>query len=380
MTELIILIVTVLAALGTTALFFWGLFELLRSFKVTDRLVELARSLGLIRADENPIIRGTHSWEGGGVMNPAAIIAGGKTHLFYRAVGHDGISRIGYALSEDGTRIKERLPYPVFALSGKPEPTKKVHPALAASGGTWSGVGIEDPRAVIIDDRAYLSFNAFAGWNSLRIGVSSIRIDDLLKKRWKWTPPTYLSPAGQVQKNWVLFPEKINGKFAILHSLHSGSRDRVLVDYLDSLDDTELQSPYNPKTDPNSWDSTLRGAGPPPIKTKDGWLLLYHANDKREGHKYKLGALLLDLTDPTKVIARSVQPVLEPDMPYENDWKPGIVYACGATVEGDTLRVYYGGGDMVVCVAKASLSSLLKKLKEPGIDPMNVPKPRFAVI
>lgn len=371
-------LIATIAALATTVLFVYGLIQLIRSTRFRERLVELARALGFVRADENPIITGGHPWEAGGVMNPAAIIAGGKTHLFYRAVGDDGVSRIGYAWSADGTRIDGRLPYPVFAIGGAPALTRPAYTGLAESGGTWSGVGVEDPRGVVIGDRAYITFNAFAGWNSLRIGVSSIRLDDLLARRWKWSPPTYLSPTHQVHKNWVLFPEKINGKFAILHSLHSGSRESVLVDYLDTFEDSTVESPYNPKKDEHAWDSTLRGAGPPPIKTKDGWLLLYHANDAKESHKYKLGALLLDLDDPSKVIARSVRPVLEPDANYENDGKPGIVYACGATLTGDTLRVYYGGGDKVVCVAKASLSELLKKLKNPGVA-VESPVSPFAV-
>jgi len=361
--------VAIVGALAATTLFIYGLVVLIRQSRFRARLVELARALGLIRADENPIITGGHPFEAGGVMNPAAILAGGKTHLFYRAVGEDGVSRIGYASSKNGSRIDERLPYPVFALGGSLEVASAVpaHAGLMASGGTWSGVGIEDPRAVVIDERVYLTFNAFSSWNSLRIGVSSIRLDNLMKKQWVWEPPVYLSAPGQVQKNWLLFPEKIHGKFAILHSLHSGSRDRVLVDYVDVLERSNIESPYNPKTEPDSWDSTLRGAGPPPLKTKDGWLVLYHANDAKESYKYKLGALLLDLNDPTIVIARSARPVLEPDAPYENEGKPGIVYACGATIEGDTLRVYYGGGDKVVCTAKTSLSTLLNSLTQPAL-------------
>lgn len=376
--EIVAVFIAIIAALATSALFIYGTFTLLRQMRFQDALTDLARALGLVRADENPIIVASHPWEAGGVMNPAAVVAGGKTHLFYRAVGNDGVSRIGYAWSEDGTHITGRLPYPVFAINGAPEITRPVHKGLVASGGTWSGVGIEDPRAVVIDDRAYLTFNAFAGWNSLRIGVSSIRVDDLLARRFKWSHPTYLSPPHEVQKNWLLFPEKINGKFAVLHSLHSGSRERVLVDYLDDFENSEIVSLYNPKKEEGAWDSTPRGAGPPPVKTKEGWLVLYHANDAREPHKYKLGALLLDLEDPSRVVARSARPVLEPDAWYENDGKPGIVYACGATLSGDTLRVYYGGGDKVVCVATASLSSLLAKLKKPGL--LKEPKLSHAVI
>ncbi len=363
-----LLLLSILLALLATFLFLLGLIRLVRVFHFKERLIELVRALGLIRADENPIIVGAHPFEAGGVMNPAAVVVGDTTHLFYRAVGNDGVSRIGYAWSKDGKKVDGRLPYPVFALGGNVRHVPQVHESLAESGGTWSGVGIEDPRAVIIDDRLYLTFHAFSNWNSLRIGVSFIQVSDLMAGIWRWSTPVYLSHPHEVHKNWVLFPETFNGKFAVLHSLHSGSRDRVLVSYVDELTDTEIESPYQPKNDDTVWDSRLRGAGPPPIKTKDGWLLLYHANDAREDYKYKLGALLLDLKDPSKVIARSARPVLEPDAPYENDGKPGIVYACGATLSGDTLRVYYGGADKVVCVATTSLSSLLRKLKKPGVS------------
>lgn len=363
--DFIALLVVLALALATTGIFLYGLWKLLRHYAVYERLKEFIQSLGLLRADENPVIAPSgHSWEAGGVMNPAAVSLGGRVHLFYRAVGNDGVSRVGYAAG-DGRRFAERLPYPVFALDvGAPTRRFAMHSGLHASGGSLAGV--EDPRAVVIDDTLYMTFSAFAGWDSLRIAVSSIKVADLLARRWKWTPPVYLSPVGQVHKNWVLFPEKINGKFAVLHSLHSGSRDRVLVDYLDTLDeDAAIESPYYPVTDESVWDSRLRGAGPPPIKTKDGWLLLYHATDAREPHRYKLGAMLLDLADPTKVIARSPVPVLSPDAHYENEGaKSGVVYATGATVSGDTLTVYYGGADSVVCTASVSLSGFLRKLKD----------------
>jgi predicted GH43/DUF377 family glycosyl hydrolase len=368
-------LIALVGALLTTALFLYGLWKIVRTYRIKERLVEFAKAIGLIRSHGNPILvpRG-HEWEAGGVMNPAAVEAGGRVHLFYRALGADGVSRIGYA-SEDG----DRLPYPVFALEGSNPDTRRfaLHSGLHASGGSFAGV--EDPRAVVIDDRMYMTFSAFAGWDSLRIAVSSISVKDLLAKRWKWTPPAYLSPPGEVHKNWVLFPEKINGKFAVLHSLHSGSRDRVLVDYVDTLDtDAGIKSPYNPVKDENVWDSTLRGAGPPPLKTPKGWLLLYHAVDAKEPGRYKLGAFLLDLADPTKILARSPFPVLAPDAPYENEGaKAGVVYATGATVSGDTLTVWYGGADSVVCKATTSLSKFLRKLSEGA--KVELPSPQFTL-
>jgi predicted GH43/DUF377 family glycosyl hydrolase len=365
--EYLYLLPVLIGALITTGLLLYGIWGVVRTHAIKERIVEFARALGLLRTDINPLIEPAgHAWEAGGVMNPATVEAGGRVHLFYRALGADGVSRIGYASSADGVRFDERLPYPVFALEGGDTPQTRryaLHSGLHKSGGSFAGV--EDPRAVIIDDRMYMTFSAFGGWDALRMAVSSIAVRDLVAKRWSWTPPSYLSPVGQVHKNWVLFPEKINGKFAILHSLHSGSRDRVLVDYLDTLDeDANIESPYNPVKDESVWDSTLRGAGPPPLKTKDGWLLLYHATDAREPNRYKIGALLLDLNDPTKVIARAPLPILAPDAVYENEGaKSGVVYACGATIQGDTLTVYYGGADSVVCAAKISLPGFLKKLR-----------------
>lgn len=380
--EFIALILGYLLALFATVLFLYGLWKLVRSHAIRERLVEFARAIGFLREHGNPLlVPSGQAWESGGVMNPAAVEAGGRVHLFYRAVGDDGVSRLGYASSGNGASFDERLPYPVFALGSGDAETRRFaeHSGLSKSGGSLAGV--EDPRAVVIGDRVYMTFSAFAGWDSLRIGVSSIAVSDLLAKRWKWTPPAYISPVGQVHKNWVLFPEKINGKFAVLHSLHSGSRDRVLIDYLDSLDENaSIESPYNPVKDESVWDSTLRGAGPPPIKTKDGWLLLYHATDAREPNRYKLGALLLDLNDPSKVTARSPFPVLAPDAVYENQGaKAGVIYATGATVHDDTLTVYYGGADSVVCAANTSLSRFTGKLKDKKIATLTPVPLSFAI-
>ena len=387
--EFLVLILAYLFALVATSLFFFGLWRVIRTFAIVERLAQFLRELGLSREPTNPILvpRSDLRWEEGGVMNPAAVEAGGKVHLFYRAVGGDGVSRIGYAASTDGMKVDEQLPYPVFAMEGVDggdaahrEMMRRRFPELVASGGSWGGV--EDPRTVIIDDRMYLSFSAFYNWSSLRIGVSSIKVSDLLNKRWKWSPPVFLSPSNAVRKNWVLFPEKINGKFALLHAFKHNDRNTALVEYLDSLDhDPDPSIEGDPRfrndADPNAWDTWVRSPGPPPVKTKDGWLVLYHANDKREPHKYKLGAMLLDKNDPTKVIARSPGPILSPDEWYENEGKEGIVYACGALIRNGDLHVYYGGGDRVVCAAKTPLAKLTKKLETVDARHLSKPLPSF---
>jgi|CXWL01.1.fsa_nt_gi predicted GH43/DUF377 family glycosyl hydrolase len=370
--ELFILLSGLTLALVTTGIFVVALVRLLQSPQFRKKVRALAELFRLTRAEINPVIsRSSYDWEAAGVLNPAAVEVGGLVHLFYRAIGNDGVSRVGYASSSDGVHFDDRLPYPVFMLDQEAvDPSKRIetlkkNPGLVASGGSW--VGVEDPRAVVIENKVYLSFSAFTSWDSLRIGVISIDIEDLLKKRWKWSRPIFLSAQNQVHKNWVIFPEKIKGKFAVLHGFEGGSRNTACIEYLDTLEvepASYIQSSieFRDDLDDSVWDSKVRGAGPPPLKTPKGWLVLYHANDSREPHRYKIGALLLDLEDPSKVIARSPEPILSPDAYYENDGKPGVVYACGALVRDGILRVYYGGGDMVVCTASVPLDTFLEQL------------------
>jgi predicted GH43/DUF377 family glycosyl hydrolase len=338
----------------------------------------------LVRSIKNPILKPRiYSWESQAVFNPAAIYSGGRIHLFYRALGGDGISRFGYASSKDGINFDERLYYPVFSYKEAEEMknhwpyTSPVGPAyntnLYGSGGGWGGC--EDPRAVFIDGDIYLTFNIFDmangwRWDSMRVAVVSINEKDLLNKKWRWKNFSYLSHKGDRQKNWVLFPEKFNGKFAIFNNLDKGDPDRVFVSYVNNLDTTEtptIKDAPDPQVLPDhivAWHKRTRSAASPPIKTKDGWLLLYHAMDKSDGDRYKLGAMLLDLKDPSKVIYRAQNPILEPDEWYENDWKPGIIYANGSVVKNGRLFVYYGGGDKYVGVASIVLSDLIKNIKE----------------
>ena len=329
----------------------------------------------LLRHPENPIVspRPHQEWEAGGTFNPAAVTDDdGTVHLLYRAIGSDGVSRIGHASSSDGVTIEHRSSFPVYQPRrgyGMPDP-EKVHgpltydPIMHPSGGSWAGC--EDPRAVRIGDRIYMSYTAFEGWHSVRIAVTSISEKDLRAGRWNWKKPKLISSAKEVSKNWLIFPEKINGKFAILHSIVP----QIRVDYVDSLDNpysTDMISSKPPKGGREGhWDNWVRGAGAPPIKTAKGWLLLYHAMDRNDPDKYKLGAMLLDIKDPTKVLYRSPKPILEPNMSYENDSKAGVVYACGAVVKDSRLLVYYGGGDKHVCVAETPMNALIEWLTTYG--------------
>jgi len=320
----------------------------------------------------NPIIhpaRGMY-WESRATFNPTAFINNGKIHVIYRAVGESDVSTLGYAASRDGYNLSERTFRPIFIHRNFSKSESGF--VFYSSGGGWNG-GAEDPRITKVDDKLYVTYTAFDGWGSVRIGLTSISLEDFLNKKWNWKEPVLISPPGEIHKNWSIFPEKIKGKYAIVHSLSP----KILVDYfknLDTLDGKKYIKSYFNGNNP-VWDTgerTIRGIGPAPIKTKLGWLVLYHAMEKKDPNRYKLFAMILDLKDPTKVLFKSKNAVLEPDVFYENEgYKSGVVYSCGAVIKDKNLFVYYGGADMVSCVATADLDLFLKDLKTTGIVKLN---------
>jgi predicted GH43/DUF377 family glycosyl hydrolase len=305
--------------------------------------------------------------------------------LLYRAIGDGDLSVLGYASSSDGFSIDEQLEKPAYVPQetfegGRVPLPQSVPGAIYLSGGGGGG-GSEDPRVVLIGDRLYMTFVAFNGWDSVRMALTSISLDDFLHRRWKWEKSVLISPPGEIHKNWVIFPEKIRGKYAVLHSVSP----KILVDYFDSLDelgdDAYIKSRYGRVERRDAWDSWIRGAGPPPIKTKYGWLLLYHAMDRRAPHLYKLGAMLLDADNPTRGLYRSKKPLLEPTELYETQGlKGGVVYSCGAAVVRGKLLVYYGSADCVTCVAEADLEAFLEELRrdrEPKLTPVKAIRARI---
>ncbi len=350
-------------------------------------------NLQLNRMEQNPVIKpnSENFWESKQVFNAAAVYEQGKVHLVYRAIGDYDTSVLGYASSEDGVHFDDKHPDPIYIPTQPFEMPQGGIPWFASgpgnlvkspyeSGGGGYG-GCEDPRLTKIEDRYYMTYIAYDAANPPRVALSSISVSDFHNKNWNWETPVLISPPGVVDKNCVIFPEKINGKYAIMHRIYPN----ILVDYVDHLrfdGETFLRGEYKIKPSRMLWDSRKVGAGPPPLKTKYGWLLIYHAVGEKDSGRYKIGAMLLDLKDPTKVIARSIVPILSPDHPHDNEgFKSGVVYPCGAIVKDDQLIVYYGGADTVVCGASTNLESFLNELMVTGsttTKPIYIPKLQFA--
>jgi predicted GH43/DUF377 family glycosyl hydrolase len=191
--------------------------------------------------------------------------------------------------------------------------------------------------------------------------MSTITIADFLKNNWNWSFPVIISPTELNDKNACVVSEKINNKYIIFHR----TNHRIWIaeeDNLDFSDGRWIQG--NILFEPNGgWYSEKVGIAAPPIKTTDGWLLIFHGLSKSDG-KYRLGAMLLDSKNLLIIKSLLNYPILEPEAPYEDSGlRPGTVFSCGAVVIKDELFVYYGAGDTDVAVASVNLEKLLTALK-----------------
>ncbi|MFH0755332.1 MAG: hypothetical protein V1910_01550 [bacterium] len=324
------------------------------SVKLNDLLISMkpnALSSYLTRYDKNPILksRPNFSWEANGVFNPASLQIGNITHILYRAMSDDWTSSIGYASSKDGFNINERDDKPIYT-------PRKFFEIKIRSGNS----GCEDPRLTLIDDKIYMCYTAYDGTNPPRVAITTISFENFENKNWIWSEPILISPKDKDDKDACIFPEKINGKFLILHRVNND----ICADFIDSLENEKLLEISTPILLPRKgmWDSEKVGITAPPIKTKKGWLLLYHGVSSNH-HTYRIGLALLDLKNPLSVIARASQPIFQPETEYElKGITPNVVFPCGTAIRKEKLFIYYGGADSVVGVATVSLKKLLDSL------------------
>jgi predicted GH43/DUF377 family glycosyl hydrolase len=336
----------------------------------------------LKRFSHNPIISpiARHPWESRATFNTAAIYENDRVHFVYRALGDSDLSVFGYATSKDGVHIDERSDEPIYIPRAPFEtPGQRVlksftdHFMSAGAGGGYGGV--EDPRITKVDDRFYMTYVAFDGASPPRVALTSIAVDDFFEKKWdQWEMPKLISAPGMVNKNAVIFPEKVNGKYVVFHRVFPN----ILIDFVDDLKFNDyLKGQYVITPRKGHWDSKKIGAGAPPLRTKDGWLFIYQSVGYSDPGRYKIGAMLLDINDPTKVLYRCNKPLIAPDLAYENEGhKAGVVYPCGAVIKDNELFVYYGGADTVICAATENLDKFLYELKhsqDPKLRPVRSP-------
>jgi predicted GH43/DUF377 family glycosyl hydrolase len=205
-----------------------------------------------------------------------------------------------------------------------------------------------------MDDGYYLTYTEVS---PVAVGVGLIITNDFkkLERKGMIFPPH--------NKDCALFEEKINGRY---YALHRPSSPELGGNYIWIAESPDRLHWGNHKciavTREKAWDSARVGAGGPPIKTAEGWLEIYHGANAH--HRYCLGALLLDLDDPSKVLARSEEPIMEPTADYEQTGFFGnVVFTNGHYVVGDTIRIFYGASDEVICGAEFSVREIINSLQ-----------------
>lgn len=331
----------------------------------------------LTKYEKNPILSPNpeHDWENLVTTNPAAWYdeERGEVLLLYRAAGDEELHHINLALakSKNGYDFQRVGDAPLFEMVE----------------GTWDGGSMEDPRIVKFGDYYFVTYAAVTCapgryWtlpkrrlpeglpeeapfilreNDTRTGLAITRD---FKSFYR---PGYITDPMVDDRDVIIFPEKVNGKFVTLHrpmqwtgSDYGTDEPAIWIAFSDDL--MEHKIPVLLAKAEFEWERKIGGSAPP-IKTSDGWFMLYHAvgGDSR----YRVGAMLLDLEDPTKVLCRLPEPILEPEYDYECEGiYKGICFPCGNIVKDGKLFVYYGGADQYVGVATCDFAELLQELKK----------------
>lgn len=293
------------------------------------------------RSSENPVLtRRDLPFRAVGVLNPEATEQDGQVVLLVRAEGAEGFSDIHVARSDDGVTNWKIEPEPILR-----------HGLVEWGYERW---GCEDARVVRMaeDECWYITYVAYSDMGPA-VGIA--RTTDLRRAE-------RLSLLGATNdKDGVLFPAKFDGEYAILHRPDAGGHQHIWSAYSKDLvrwgePHCVLREGYGP-----TWDAVKVGAGPPPIRTDKGWLLIYHGVKAYGGELlYRVGLALLDKDEPHKVLARARGNVFEAEAPYEvTGLVPNVVFPTGAILRGDEVWMYYGAADKCVALATAKLDDLL---------------------
>jgi len=338
------------------------------------------------RFENNPILKPadvTPSVDGLAVeclLNPGVFRYEGKTHLLLRVaerpVQEEGVVSLPVlkdggieilSFDKDDPDLDTTDPRGIV-YQGKPYLTTLSHLRLASSDdgvhftvsdtsifgeGKHESFGIEDCRVAELDGVFYLLYTAVSE-NGHGIGMISTTDWQSFNRRGVIIPPA--------NKDGALFEERIGGEY---WCLHRPTGEGLGANFMWTARSPDLvhwgkhESLAAPRK--GKWDSARIGAGASPIKTDRGWLTIYHGAN--EENTYCLGAMLLDLDDPTRVLARSDDPIMVPTTDYEKYGFFGkVVFTNGHVIDGDTISIYYGASDEVICGARFSIEEILGTL------------------
>ena len=284
------------------------------------------------------------------VFNPAAAIVDGKTVLLARVEDRRGISHLTVARSANGVSDWSIDPEPLLSPSG-------------AASEEW---GFEDARVVWVDelDRWVITCTAY-GPPGPAVFLATTEDFTSVERRGIIRQPD--------DKNAALLPNRIEGRWVLFHrpkTQYEGGHGEIALSRSNDLVNFSAREKVLGPREGAWWDSLRIGLGPPPLRTDDGWLLVYHGVKLTvAGEIYRVGLALLDLKEPTRVLSRLPSWVLAPTAPYERTGDvPNVVFPCGLIHDeaSDELRLYYGAADSSICLATARLRDVLDALRDPS--------------
>ena len=357
------------------------------------------------RHPANPVLRpGGPDWRLSNTFNPGAVVGDdGRTYLLERTAGglRPFVNFIGLQASDDGVNFELAEENPVWTPAD----------ARSALG------SVQDPRVVKLDDCPHgrfvmtFAYRPFA-WHSMPTGVgvpesvepprdvtpgydgdptknltrSGIAASDDLRR---WTLVGWANPTDYDDRNCILFPRKIGGRWVMLRrpqrfdpktgGLTSYDASVGTGIFLSDSEDLKTWSDPRPIVRPQfAWEDNRIGGSTPPVEVDAGWLVPYHAvqtvrqfpatpgqiGPRPNRVVYRMGLLLLDRDDPSKVLARTREPVMEPTEYYERVglYLPEVIFPTGLVLQGDELRLYYGCCDTCVGLATAKLPEVMRRL------------------
>lgn len=333
----------------------------------------------LKKFEGNPILSPSdaNDWESLVTCNPGVIYDDGTFYMLYRAAGNDAehVIRLGLATSKDGFHFERASNQPVFGPS---------------EDGPDSGC-VEDPRIVKFGKEFYITYayRPYAPGQYWKFGHDEILLPECgedaplaLRKSLGNTGLAMTTDFREFRRlgrltspvlddrDVILFPEKIQGKYVMLHRPKEYIGEKYGVKYpsiwmkfSDDLlcwEDKESHPLLTGRD--NSWEEKI-GGSTPPLKTDKGWLMLYHGVESGGLGFYRVGAMLLDSNVPTRIIGKTPSPILEPETEFETKgYYNGCVFPTGNVIVGNMLFVYYGAADKYVCAATCQIDELVDYL------------------
>ncbi|TSA49953.1 glycosidase [archaeon] len=301
----------------------------------------------LVRSAHNPLICASDMpYQANAVFNVGSADLGDQVLLLLRVESRSGRSHLTVARSRDGVTDWQIEKEPLSPGGDR----------------AYEEYGAQDCRITRVDELGawVLDYTAYSQYGPA-VAVATTRDFVKVEPLGVAFPPS--------NKDAAIFPRRINGRYAMLHR-PLAQDGNIWIAYSPDLvhwGENNVVLPLHPGP---WWDGSRVGTGIPPIETEYGWLILYHGiKNMPSGPIYRVGAALLDLDEPSRLIAHTRHWLFGPEEPYERTGDvPNVVFPCGGFVRGEDLWVYYGAADSSICLAKGNVNDIIDAVRADPVE------------